>query len=365
MNSESLESLECLEGPEGFNIVVNQPSLSVDGPKSNKPWKYLSKFQVTCQGLEKVRCPVYANGRQQIPIQINIEARDEDGVVVDVNHGRLYLNLVLYDDVEAFPSGLGRSGTEDPRFIYQWTTENLLATAGESEHESVPSEGVESIQTVKQFVTANKVGTYKLGARCRSPGWVLFTTNTPNPPEGKFDSWVLVDARQPVAIGWDKFAITSPRDAHNSGPLDVDLYYVYFNDKDNTALRIVDSIHYSAAPDTCHYAWIKGSFRMEQAAFRALHKRLVTYSSCGYSATFFVGERSGAADVGRIRNSNGKPCGNMSYHHGLVGYINQYGNESKVVIRASSDGNTISLGNPSRPDDSAPPVDEEAGSADA
>lgn len=353
------------DGFEGDGIVVNQPELSSDGPKSNKPWTHLTRFELTCQGMDKVRCPVYANGRQQIPVQITIVARDEDGVVVDVNHAGLYLYLCLYDNIDVFPTDLGRSGVQDSRFIYNWTTANATEWAGSSDDGLLPPEDTRQAQVVKQYVSANKVGTYKLAVRCRSPGKVIFATNTPNPPPGKFDSWLLVDARQPVAIGWDKFAITSPRDAHNSGPLDVDLYYVYFNDKENTALKIVDSIHYSENADICHYAWIKGSYRMEQAAFKVLNRRLVTYHSCGYYATFFVGERPGSADVGRIRNSNGKPCGNKSYHHGLVGYINQYGNESKVVIRASSDGNTISLGNPSRPDDSAPPVDEEAGSADA
>lgn len=353
----SSESLEGLESPEGFNIVVNQPSLSSDGPKSNKPWTYLSMFKVTCQGSDKIRCPVYANGRQQIPIQINIEARDEDGVVVDVNHGRLYLNLVLYDDVEVFPKELGRSGSENSKYIYQWPIGNAPATACELTHGSLPFEDVESTQTVMQFVTANKVGTYKLGARCRSPGWVLFTTTTPNPSQGKFDSWLLIDAREPVPMPWDEFGM-SREDAYNSREWDLDLYYIYFKDVN---LRIVDSVSYgSAVHDMPHYSWNKGGKQIHHVTYRANERRMVRHRSCADPSNylnFYVNSRAGQATAARVTDT--RPCGSFHSDPRVMGYINQYGNESRVMIKGSSDGNTLHLRDPNSKDED--PVEGESG----
>jgi len=328
-------------------IVVNQPTLSKDGPLSNKPWKYLTKFEVTCQGREKVVCPVYANGRQQVPIQINIEARDEDGMVVDVNHSKLYLNLVSYDDVDVFPSGLGRSGTEDSRFIYNWQ----VGPAGAGEDGAGPPEDVEGLQSAKQFITAKKVGTFKLAARCRSPDWVLFTTNSHNPGPGKFDSWVLVDAREPVGFPSSCFGMTRVNHISSSG-WDVDLYYIYFT-KEN--LRIVASWKYDVAgDDEAHYSWIKDGRQTRHIAYPAGARKDVTHSACANDKYVIIQTnlRPGQATVARIREPD--PCGNFIYRSVVMGYIDQYGNESKVWIRGASDGNTLYLADPNGRTDESP-----------
>lgn len=322
------------------DIVVNQPSLSADGPKSNKPWKYLSRFEVTCQDREKVVCPVYANGRQQVPIQITIEARDEDDVVVDVNHSRLYLNLVSYEDADVFPDGLGRSATEDTRFKYNWQ----VGPAGAGEDAPGVLENSDRLNSAKQFVSANKVGVYKLAARCRSPDWVLFTTNTPNPSAGKFDSWVLVEAREPCAQAWDKFSMTRT-DYITGSEWDVDLYYIYFNVQN---LTIEASIKYgSAGDDESHYSWIKDGRQTRHVAYPAGARRNVQHNSCATSSKSIVIQtnlREGQATVARIREPD--PCGNFTHNGVLMGYIDQNGNESKVAIKGSSNGNTLHLINP-------------------
>lgn len=345
----SSASLESLEGIDSFNIVVNQPTLSDDGPKSKKPWKYLSKFEVTCQGYSKVRCPVYANGRQQIPIQINVEARDEDGVIVDVNHGRLYLNLCLYDEVDVFPPELGRSGAEDSRFVYNHTVVNALATPEDNEGLPVPLEGTKHWQVVKQFVSAKKVGTYKLAVRCRSPDWVLFVTNTPNPPAGKFDSWLLVDAREPVAISWTKVKKTRI-DAVNVSYIDVDLYYLYF---DCPNLRVVATSHSPGYPaNTSHYRWKNGGKMYDQICYGAAGgSRLINWRAChGSTCQFRVYDRPGQATVARITTSSASSCSNYRQYGVYLGLIDQYGNESRVGIRPIYSGNEITLVDPNTRD---------------
>ncbi|MGY8562766.1 hypothetical protein L0938_05025 [Paracidovorax citrulli] len=352
-------SSDCLDG---FNIVVNQPALSEDGPKSNKPWKYLSRFELTCQGYDKVRCTVYANGRQQVPIQINVEARDEDGVVVDVNHAGLYLYLCKYDDIDVFPTELGRTATEDPRFVYDGTVQSASGGADAFEGRPVPLEETERVQHVKQFVTANKVGTYKLAVRCRSPGKVIFVTNTPNPPDGKFDSWLLIDARAPVSIPVKDFGM-SRENSYSNSTWDVDLYYIYFKSGD---LRIVDSVKYgSAADDKPYYSWTKDNDQIHHVTYRAGDRRTVQHHSCKVPGDFIifpVNTRPGQATAARIRDE--RPCGNYHYDARVMGYINQYGNESKVKIKGASDGNTLYLLDPNSKDDE-PPEEGGGGEVDA
>lgn len=65
-----------------------------------------------------MRCPVFANQRQQVPVLILIEARDADNVVVPVDPDHLKLALCSYHTGELFNGGLNFTWTEDSRFIY-------------------------------------------------------------------------------------------------------------------------------------------------------------------------------------------------------------------------------------------------------
>lgn len=99
-------------------------------------------------------------------------------------------------------------------------------------------------QVFKAWITVSRVESFKVAARCTSPDDITFITNTPNPPVGKFDSWLQVDGRETEVVTWDKLAISSPRNAYTHFPFDVDLYYIYFNDSQRPGLKIVDAINY-------------------------------------------------------------------------------------------------------------------------
>ena len=177
MSSESLVS---------DNGGVNQPSVTGNDPKSSKPWKYLSRFELTCQGREKVRCPVYANGRQQIPVEIIIEARDEDGVVVSIptDYASLKLRLCEYNDEEAFPYRVGEAYVEDPKYVYEWQAQKL---SNENERECATHESAAlsaGVQVVRRWLYTDVVHSRKLAVRCTSPDGVVFVKNTPKTPEG-------------------------------------------------------------------------------------------------------------------------------------------------------------------------------------
>lgn len=350
---------------EESDFVIQQPSLDGNSFLSNKPWVSLSRFEVRCQGRDKVRCPVYANSRQRVPIEITIEARDEDGVVVDVNHAELRLRICGYEDPEDYDylNGTGTDAVEDVRYVYNWQVSNAVDGGEDAGHMPASVANELPSQVFKRWVRVfdGNIKTFKFAACCTSPSGILFATNTPNPSPGKFDSWLLIDGREPKVHRWDCFGLSGPHNTTSSGNFDVDLYYIYFTDPN---YRIVNSINRRQLNERgAHYAWNKSDWRMEQFAYQRGDRRQVTHHSCfneGYNITFTIDDKPGQATAARIRDGMGRMCQNYSYQHGLVGYIDQFGNESRVMLRASSNGNTMSLDNPARADEVEPPSDEES-----
>jgi hypothetical protein len=356
MSSESLG---------GDNGGANKPSMAGRDPRSSKPWKYLTRFELTCQGRNKVRCPVYANGRQQIPVEIIIEARDEDGVVVDIptDYASLKLRLCEYNDTESYPHRIGEAHFEDEDYVYDWQAqrssdapENGGATSGDA---TLPN----SVQVVRRWLYTDVVHSRKLAVRCTSPDGVVFATNTPNPPDGKFDSYIIVEGRAPQAIPWDKVSLTKIN-ALNDIAYDVDLYYVYFTDPN---IRIVGTNHNPdfGGADYKHYGWRQGDSYREQVCFgRSGGARMVTWQSHPEirSCQFMVNDRPGQATLARVLLHLGYFVQKYRRYGVYLGLIDQFGNESRVGIHPIKDVNEIQLVDPNTKALDHPPEPELSGS---
>ncbi len=338
----------------------NSPSESGSDEHANAEpltnWKTIDQFILQVNKHPKVIAPVYANGRQQVPIEIVIRARDANGVVVNLTSTQLKsIRLIEYDTGSAVGNV---SDTKDNRFIYQWP---LTREDGTEVEEAAPTENdvpEVAAQSVTKYVHKNSLSGNWVAAEIISPSGAAFRTNTPNPSPGKFDSWVKLNGREPPVYAWDCFAMSDPHNAVTNSNFDVDVYYVRFTDAN---LRIVASInHRTSLARGAHYAWNKDSGRMEHLVIDKGAYRPMTRKSCrsDHEVTFTVDSRSEQATVVRIRDKIGKTCSNHSYQHGLVSYIDQHGNASKVMLRAASDGNTISLDNPYRADELEPQTDE-------
>ena len=151
---------------------------------------------------------------------------------------------------------------------------------------------------------------------------------------------------------WDEFGM-SREDAFTNSTWDLDLYYIYFQDVNR---RIVDSISYGpAGEEVPHYSWTKDNDHIHHVTYRAGERRYVRHRSCSDHSsylTFYVNSRPGQATAARVRDE--RPCGSYHSDPRVMGYIDQFGNESKVMIKGSSDGNTLHLRSPYSKDGDPP-----------
>ncbi|GEM_PF-1691608 len=351
------------ETKPGNDEVCTSPS---EVKASTKPWVSLSRFEVRCQGYSNVTCPVYANGRQQIPIEIVIEARDEDGVVVDIptDYSSLPLRMCEYEDPEAYPYRVGEAIVEDKKYVYGWQVQG----AGDGYPDAHPTELGPAVvsgraQVIRRWLYTDLVQTRKLAVRCTSPAGVTFVTNTPNPTAGKFDSYLIVSGREPKPLSWQSFTMSAPKQVVNNNEWNVMLYYVYFSDP---SYRIVDFLTYRETERGAHFRFYGFHDKaVEHAAFPVGEEESRVYRSCSSSnrsVTFPINDRPGQANVARVWDYRGGAgyCYGGKVVNGLVGYIDQYGNESKVTLKVTNVGNggfgsAIALDDPGNVDDLALP----------
>ncbi|MFL9585134.1 hypothetical protein [Stenotrophomonas sp. AB1(2024)] len=143
-------------------------------PEWKKPWTHLSRFEVTCQGRDKVRCPVYANNRQQIPVEIILEARDEDGVVVEIptDYSSLDLRLCEYEDPESYPYRVGQALFADTDFVYDWQVQGARDGSHDVHPVDQPASQLGRAQVVRRWLYTDLVQTRKLAVRISRRGHV-------------------------------------------------------------------------------------------------------------------------------------------------------------------------------------------------
>ena len=359
------------------NNEANREDADVSGAHSlqpRKPWVSLSRFEVTCKSSQNVRAPVYANGRQQVPVRVLIEARDEDGVVVPVDESSLKLELVDYDTPHVAPNGIHVRSFEWTHFVYHWTIQRSelghdadSASGHAGDIETADDKRPEaSLQVISRWVSYTRVSVVKLAAKVTSPGGTVFISNNPDPSQGKFDSYIIIEGREPKAIHWESFAISEPKQVVNNNDWNVMMYYVYFKDP---SYKVVSSIHYQPQDRWAYFRFYgfhdKG---VEHAAFPVLMtQESHVYKSCtsrNHYTTFPINDRPGQANVARVWDKRGGAgyCYGGQVVNGLMGYIDQYGNESKVTLKVSSSGSNgfgsaIELDDPGNVDDLASPVE--------
>jgi len=326
-------------------------------PQPLVDWHTLSEFTVQIHKHTKVSGDIYANGLQQAPIEIILQARDRNGVSVQLTHEQLYgvngVRLITYET----NAGVSRTThTKDDRFVYQWP---LAREDGEEiEQDAGPAETSKANgQSVFIYLSKVDLDTTWIAAEITSPSGTKFRTNTKNPPAGKFDSWVKLRGRPENPHKWNCFTMTR-EDAYNSTYWDVDLYYIRFIDD---KYDIVASRHYGwSGHDKWHYAWLKGGNQVQHVCYGADEPRTVRHQSMAGSnyLDIRINKYDGQATAARI--SDARDYGNCNYDSCVMGYIDQHGNEGKVWIRGNPDGNTLYLDDPSRKVDETPP-DEDGG----
>lgn len=305
-------------------------------------WAVISKFEVMVNQRSKINARVYANANQQVPVQVVIEARDNDGVVVSLSPKQLRsIKLIDYHNSEVVEV----SHDQDTRFIYHWEPtrdDDADEAAADSPHVDAPGDTGALAQSITLYVTKTVVSTQKVAAEITSPSGGVFRTNTPNPPTGKFDSWINVQGVQQLHYQHTDLIMERVDDVTNDR-WDVDLYYVRFC---TAEFQIVDSVHIDVDADKPHLHQPYGPYRRFHIAFKAGARRTISYSSWGIpTMSFEVNKRPGQATAARITvhalyfypDSRREAC---------VHYYNQYGNVAKCAFHNTytNDYNVLTLG---------------------
>lgn len=306
-------------------------------------WAAISKFEVMVNERSKINARVYANGNQQVPVKIVIEARDKDNVVVSLSPAQLRkIKLIDYHTNVVIDSV---SHDMDARFVYQWEPSRDVESAeGITDIPTLgtPDNPGASSQDIILYVTKTAVSTQKLAAEITSPSEGVFRTNTPDPTPGKFDSWINIQGVQQVHYNHTDLIMERVDDVTNDR-WDVDLYYVKFCEAD---FQIVDSVHVDVDADKPHLHQPYGPYRRFHIAFKAGARRTISYSSWGIpTMSFEVNKRPGQATAARITvhalyfypDSRREAC---------VYYYNQYGNVAKCAFHNTyaNDYNVLTLG---------------------
>ncbi|WP_282246555.1 hypothetical protein [Stenotrophomonas sp. PS02300] len=298
-------------------------------------WVTLRRFEVQVNQRSQITAPVYANGRQQVPVEIIIEARDSDGVEVQLSTAQLKsIKLINYNTNTAV---VGCKHDKDARFIYHW------APVKDQDAEDHPDEEVPAdapgatAQAIMIYVDTTDVSTSKIAAEITSPSGGLFRTNTPNPGPGKFDSWINIRGEEEIRYYASDMTMELVNEVTND-LWDVDLYYIRFTKE---GLSIVDSIHYDVAGGEPHLNKSPHLFVYRfHMAFAVGGVRTITYAGHDGkpAVTFQVNKRPGQATAARCQSKmfNYYP---ERRHEACMRYYNQYGNYASCAL-----GNTYTNG---------------------
>ena len=325
------------QAPDTVHLPIEDNEHADPEPLTN--WATISQFVVQVNKKSKVTAPIYANGRQEIPIEIIIQARDADGVAVNLTAAQLKsIRLIEYDTGSAVDHV---SYTKDERYEYYWPEiheDGAEVQRGASAENDVSSG---TAQSVFRYVHKIELSTTWIAAEIIAPSGAVFRTNTPNPSPGKFDSWIKLEARQKKIYDHTVLSI-SRVDEVNVPFWDVDLYYIKFKD---LSMRIVFSIHLTSPGNEAHSSCRVGDNRRAHIAYVRDSKRRVTFGgSDGLpAAEYYVNQRDGQATAARIQtwiNYFGS-----RHHDACMIYVDQYGNEARCMLcpNDGDDHNTMSL----------------------
>lgn len=327
--------------------IVVHPNDTLEGapegpgaePVADAAWVTLSRFEVQVNQQSKITAPVYANGRQQVPVEIIIEARDSDGVVVSLSDAQMRtIRLINYNTSTAV---VGCKHDKDERFIYHWRP--LKDDDGEGNpDEDVPADTPRSTaQAIMIYVHTTAVSTSKIAADIRSPSEGLFRTNTPNPPAGKFDSWVNIRGEEELRYRHTDLVMERINEVTTSH-WDVDLYYVRFSE---AAFNIVQSVHPDMPGGTPHLSKTASGNRKVHIAFSAGARSTINLLG-GHGipgVSFEINKRAGEATAARWTSRLVHYSERRS--EACVRYYNQYGNYAACALGNSyeDDYNMLSL----------------------
>jgi hypothetical protein len=334
----------------------------------NDTWVSLSYFQVKHADFsnDNPLLQVYRNDRQQVRVSVLFEARDANNEVVALTfEQQRQITLVNYNTGAPLPSGFSIQRWRNYLYDY-YDSSSFLAKAADSgvslpdpiECRGIMQETERSepyaMQEIGLWITATSQETIRIAAELPSPAGTTFHTHSSDVPAGgvpvggKFNSSVSVRPITPHRFSSKEFS-TFRHDPSSTDSFDVDMYDVFITDTD---YKIRASRHYVVEGDTAHYSYEKKNrWNYVQIAFTANRSREYIFKCFHPSSSAWIKidvnkdlEEKGFASVVRVIDKGGKGFSKWTDRSAEVGYIDNFGNESRIWLNNTGDGNMITLG---------------------
>ncbi len=300
-------------------------------------WASLRSFEVQINKTSKVTAPLYANGKQQCPVEVVVDARDENGVQVTLTQQQLKgIKLIGYNTSGEIWSSLDK----DERFIYDFPV-----TREDGVDVPVPTSAEQpeiNNQSITRYIVTTEMHAHWVAAEIISPSGAVYRTNTGEgaPGSGKFDSWVKVQPREGLRYGVHDIDFSKVNESNS--PFDVDLYYVKFKSQHGN-LRIVASDDLTWEEDYyCHMSHSMMSYN--QVVYEYGPSREVSFvAGHGVVQRFRVNKVEGQATLARVSMSFFYAPGGEFYRPKDMQYFNQHGNVIRLQFYTTDGANTISV----------------------
>lgn len=291
-------------------------------------WATLADFKVEVLGHTKINAKCYKNTRQQVPIKVTLDARDENGVQVTLTTAQLQEITLRYYETD-YPMG-GWSHTKNE---YEY---NFVPSRDDgSELQPVDDEDLPGVKanTITLYI-ATSMAEKKLAAKIISSTGAVYSTKD-------FDSWINVLGVE-VPIHPAAAFVLSNSGGPTGDRYDCDVYYLRFRTDYGTGnYSIKGSHHLDVGPGLKHYSWAKDGWREKaQFAYKVGPRTTVGYGQPG-GGSFVINDKAGQANAARISNRSYQPI-NRDINARVV-YYDQYGNPGMVQYNNSSNGNTMHI----------------------
>lgn len=319
---------------------VSMPEKDASNVEPLVHWVTLNEFRLEVLGHTKVNARCYKNTRQQVPIKVTLDARNENGEQVSLTATQMQgITLCYYESSEP----MGGWSRKNNQYEYDF----LPLREDGTELPLVEEDGLPgtTANTITLYMATSMIEK-KVAASITSSTGVVYRSNTPNaqPGSGKFDSWINVVGVEVPIHQASAFAFER-HDVRQGDRFDVDLYYLRFNDL-NAKYRIKGSLHLDTPADHKHYSWDKDGWQ-EKACFAFAVDELRTISYGQPNGGFHINDKAGQANAARIATK-------MYWATHLdtdprVVYYDQYGNPGMVRYVVSSNGNMMTIANAGDP----------------
>lgn len=168
-----------------------------DSAALNVAWVKVVWFKVSCKGVEEAKTRLYANGYQCVQIDVDIIAQNQNDEDVTLSPSQLNeIHLINYVGGGSVPHPYYVESFKKNDFIHDSPVQRQ-SSATDAGEQGVLQQGAQR-RTLWVHTYGGVGSAMRLAARIVTPIGVAYTTNTPDPEPGKFNSSVTLQPMAPL-----------------------------------------------------------------------------------------------------------------------------------------------------------------------